>query len=127
MIDPARLHVRRAGPENGRGRFVLYWMQQAQRVRANPALAEAIRLADERDLPVVVVFALDPCYPDANLRHFAFMLEGLAETAQALKERGIGFVLRVGSPLEVVPALAHAARLLVCDRGYLRHQRRWRA
>lgn len=126
MTHPARVHIRRDGPENSAGRFVLYWMQQAQRARANPALEEAVRLADERGLPVVVGFGLDEHYPDANLRHFAFMLEGLAETARELEERGIGFVLRRGRPPEVALDLARDARILVCDRGYLRHQRQWR-
>jgi deoxyribodipyrimidine photo-lyase len=126
MTRPARVHIRRGGPENTAGRFVLYWMQQAQRARANPALEEAVRLADGRGLPVVVAFGLDEHYPDANLRHFAFMLEGLAETARSLAERGIGFVLRRGCPPDVALELARSARILVCDRGYLRHQRQWR-
>lgn len=126
MTHPARIHVRRAGPENTAGRFVLYWMQQAQRARANPALEEAVRLANERGLPVLVAFGLDERYPDANLRHFTFMLEGLAETVRRLEQRGIGFVLRRGSPPDVALEFASKAHILVCDRGYLRHQRRWR-
>lgn len=126
MIHPARIHLRRSGAENSAGHCVLYWMQQAQRAEANPALAEAVRLADERGLPVIVVFGLDERYPDANLRHFAFLLEGLAETARRLEERGIGFVLRRGRPPEVALDLARQARILICDRGYLRHQRQWR-
>ena len=125
MIDPARIHSLRAGPP-GPGRFVLYWMQQAQRAWANPALEHALARANALDLPLVAVFCLDPDYPEANARHFAFLLEGLAETAADLERRGIRFLLRRGDPPTLIPSLAAEAAALVCDRGYLRHQRQWR-
>ena len=108
------------------GRYVLYWMQASQRAEFNPALEYAIRRADESNLGVVVAFGMMAGYPDANARHFAFMLEGLAEVADSLRRRGIRFVLRSGRPDEVALALAGDAALVVCDRGYLRHQRLWR-
>jgi deoxyribodipyrimidine photo-lyase len=108
------------------GRYVLYWMQASQRAEFNPALEYAIRRADEINLGVVVGFGLMAGYPDANARHFAFMLEGLAEVADSLRRRGIKFVVRTGRPDEVALALAGDAALVVCDRGYLRHQRQWR-
>lgn len=111
----------------GRGRFVLYWMQQSQRAEDNPALEYAAAEANRLELPLVAAFGLTDDYPEANLRHYAFLLEGLAETAGALKRRGIAFVLRRGSPPEVALALGREAALLVCDRGYLRHQRAWRS
>jgi deoxyribodipyrimidine photo-lyase len=110
----------------GDGRYVLYWMQASQRAGFNPALEYAIRRADAINLGVVVAFGLMAGYPYANARHFAFMLEGLAEVAHSLRPRGIRFVLRAGRPDEVALALAGDAALVVCDRGYLRHQRQWR-
>ena len=65
-------------------------------------------------------------YPDANARHFAFMLEGLAEVEAGLRRRGIRLAVRAGRPDEVALALAGDAAMVVCDRGYLRHQRQWR-
>ena len=125
MVRPERLHHWRTGPE-GRGRYVLYWMQQAQRARGNPALTQAIHRANTLGLPVVVAFGLTADYPGANARHFSFMLEGLAGVAAHLEARGAAFVPRFGDPAEVALALAGDAALLVCDRGYLRHQRAWR-
>jgi deoxyribodipyrimidine photo-lyase len=101
-------------------------MQQSQRAGWNPALEYAVARANELSLPLVVGFGLDGSYPDANRRHFAFMLEGLAETARELRNRGIAFVARRGSPPGVAADLGADAALVVCDRGYLRHQRRWR-
>ena len=110
-----------------RGRYVLYWMQQSQRASFNPALEYAIEVANREDLPVLVAFGLMDHYPEANLRHYGFMLEGLREVAATLAERGIGFVVRRGAPNQVALALAADAALVVCDRGYLRHQKAWRA
>jgi deoxyribodipyrimidine photo-lyase len=125
MIDDTRVR-RRDGREIGAGRYVLYWMQRAQRVCFNHALEYAIAVANERDLPVIVGFGLVDDYPEANERHYAFMLEGLREVEDALAARGIAFVLRHGAPDRVMPPLAVEAALLVCERGYLRPERAWR-
>ena len=126
MIDTARIQCLNNEPVNKAGRYVLYWMQQSQRAHHNPALDHAVSEANRLDVPMIVVFGLDADYPDANRRHFAFLLEGLAETSKSLSERNIKLLLKPGSPPDVVGALADDAALIVCDRGYLRHQRQWR-
>ena len=108
------------------GRYVLYWMQQSQRAQMNHALEAAVHEANARGQGVVVGFGLTDAYPEANLRHYRFMLEGLKETAETLEQRGIPMTVRLGSPPEVALELGREASLLVCDRGYLRHQRLWR-
>ncbi len=126
MLHQERIQSLNDSEARSKSRYVLYWMQQAQRVRTNHALAHAIELANERGLPVVVGFGLMDDYPEANLRHYAFMLEGLAEVARELEQRRIRFVIRHGSPDRVALDLAEDAAIVVCDRGYLRHQRDWR-
>ena len=108
------------------GRYVLYWMQQSQRAEYNHALNVAIREANRAGLPLVVAFGLTDAYPEANRRHFQFMLEGLQDVETALRKRGISFVVRLGNPPDVALNLGHAAALIVCDVGYTRHQRAWR-
>ena len=124
MIHPARIQQIDARPP-GRGKYVLYWMQQAQRAEFNHALEYAVAQANILHLPVLTVFALT-AFPEANRRHYQFMLEGLRETQHRLAVRGIGFSLRFGPPEKVVPELARDAALLVGDVGYLRIQRQWR-
>jgi deoxyribodipyrimidine photo-lyase len=109
-----------------RARYVLYWMQQSARAECNHALEHAVQEANERKLPLVACFGLMERYPDANLRHYRFLLEGLAHTRSALERRGIALRVRRGSPEAVALALAEGAALVVCDRGYLRQQRSWR-
>jgi len=125
VIQPERIRVLNHGSEP-KGNYVLYWMQASQRARQNHALEHAIKQANNASLPVVVLFCLADDYPEATLRHYAFMLEGLQETVTTLHDRGIEFVMLRGSPLTIVPRLARQASMVVTDRGYLRHQRRWR-
>ena len=126
MIEAERIRVLSDAPERGGG-HVLYWMQASQREPVNPALEYAVRTGRRLGLPVVVAFGLTAGYPEANARHYAFMLEGLAETRERIERRGMRFVIRLGEPDAVALELARHAAHVVCDRGYLRHQVAWRA
>ena len=108
------------------GDYVLYWMQSSQRAEYNHALEYAVQRANELGQRLLVVFGLMDDYPEANLRHYAFMLEGLADVEKALGERGIKFVVRKGSLDDVALEAGENASLIVTDRGYMRPQRRWR-
>lgn len=125
-MNPERIQPLNDKEPDDRGSYVLYWMQQSQRAVFNHALEYAARIANDRGQGLVVGFGLMADYPEANARHFAFMLDGLADVGEALRERGIKFVMRKGSPDEVALDLARQASVIVCDRGYLRHQRAWR-
>ncbi|MFO7713824.1 deoxyribodipyrimidine photo-lyase [Desulfosarcina sp.] len=124
-IDSTRIQVLNTADIRD-GAYVLYWMQQSQRVEYNHALEYAVQQANRLERMLLVVFGLMDDYPEANLRHYTFMLEGLKETAAALALRGIKMVLQLGHPAEIALALGGRAAVIVCDRGYLRHQRAWR-
>lgn len=75
----------------------------------------------------MVFLAPVPFYPHANIRHYAFLQQGIAGIARRLHERGIGFVLRrypdhhlVKFCEEVRPAL------VIGDENPLREPRKWR-
>jgi deoxyribodipyrimidine photo-lyase len=126
-IDAARIHTLNRKPVRRAGRFVLYWMQQSQRAEWNHALEYTIERANELGLPPAAVFGLTDRYPEANERHCAFMLEGLDETLEALRARGLAAAIGRGDPAEVALRIGAHAALIVCDTGYLRHQAAWRA
>lgn len=109
-----------------RGAYVLHWMQASQRADLNHALEYAIVRADALHVPLIVYFGLTEDFPEANARHYRFMLEGLNEVQSSLKDRGIGRVIRRESPEKGAAALAREACLVIVDRGYLRIQRAWR-
>ena len=93
MIQP-RVRVRRSGWPDPDGTCVVYWMQRSQRGVDNPALDVAVEAANVLGKPVVAYFAPVPNYPNANLRHYRFLAEGIPDIAAALEKRNVGFVLR---------------------------------
>jgi len=109
------------------GAYVLYWMQASQRTEYNHALEYAVRTADDLSLPLCVCFVWTPRYPEANLRHYTFMAEGFGETAAALGNRGIGWVLRCGDPAKEVQRLSQSAACVVTDRSYVAPPKAWRS
>ena len=106
--------------------YVLYWMQASQRTEYNHALEYAISKGNELRQPVIVFLGITDHFPEANERHYAFMLEGLREVKQSLEKRGIQMVILHQSPERGAVQLAKKASLVVVDRGYLRIQRQWR-
>ena len=121
LVEPERIRTLNDAPVRS-GRYVMYWMQSSHRTTDNPALRYAIERADRATLPLVVYFGLDQSYPEANLRHFRFMVEGLTDVDRSLESLGIRFILRTESPQEGACALARDAALVVVDRGYTRPQ-----
>ena len=110
-----------------RGKRVLYWMQASQRAEGNHALEYAAMAANELGKPLHVFFGVSDGYPEANERHYAFMIEGLREVRRSLDRRGIDMVIQHRAPDEGAAELARDACLTVVDRGYTRIQREWRA
>ncbi len=125
MREPAEAEALNAKPVRA-GRYVLYWMQAAQRACLNPALEHAIRRANELHVAPLVAFCLVPDYPEATERHYRFMLEGLTGVGAGLHARGLAFTVRRGAPELAIAELAAEARLVVADVGYTHVQRLWR-
>jgi len=122
-----RVSVRRQGRPDPEGKCVVYWMQRAQRAVDNPALDAAIEAANALGKPVVVFFGLVPFYPNANLRHYIFLAQGIPDLAQRLRRRGAGFVLR-RYPAHQLARFCEEVRpsLVIGDENPLREPERWR-
>ncbi len=125
MIQKERVRALNPKPVS-KGTYVLYWMQASQRAEYNQALEYAILKANELHQPLIVFFGITDHFPEANERHYTFMLEGLRETQRSLRERTIQMVIRHESPEKGAIRMAKKASLVVVDRGYLRIQRQWR-
>ncbi|MBA3451008.1 MAG: deoxyribodipyrimidine photo-lyase [Chloroflexia bacterium] len=126
--DDPWIEILRHGPPRDHGRCVLLWVQHAKRATMNRAANVAVAIADHLDLPVVALFVLVPDYPAATLRSYKFMAEGLQELPEAFTKRGVGWTLRIGSPVDIVTDTAAelAAAVLVTDQDPLRTGRGWR-
>jgi deoxyribodipyrimidine photo-lyase len=127
LANQPRVVVRRGGALRKNARCVVYWMQRAMRIVDNPALDVAIEVGNLLGLPVVVFFSVIPNYPNANLRHYHFMAQGLRDVAEDAAGRGVGFVLRrhPDNSLEAFLEEVDAA-LLIGDENPCREPERWR-
>jgi deoxyribodipyrimidine photo-lyase len=123
--DP-RVLVRRGGALRKDARCVVYWMQRAVRVRDNSALNLAIEAANILGLPPVICFVVIPNYPNANLRHYHFLQQGLRDAAEDAAEREIAFVVRrAPDTLEAFLEEVRAA-MVIGDENPCREPERWR-
>lgn len=125
MMNSKRITILQDGYFNQQNK-VIYWMQGAQRVEDNHALIRAIDYANHNNLQMEVVFNLVPNYPEANERHYTFMLEGINEVIVSLKKRNISFKLLIGDVIENILKEALNAQALIMDQAYLNVPRLWR-
>ena len=100
-------------------------MQSSQRTENNLALSYAIETANNLGLPIVVYFGLTTGFPEANCRHYWFMLEGLKEVYTTLQNLGVRFVIKQDSPPHGLMELCKKASEIIVDRGYLRLTKEW--
>ena len=124
--DP-RVTVRREGAPTLDGECVVYWMQRAQRGVDNHAVDLAVKIANLLRLPLVVYFAAISNFPHANLRHYAFLNEGLPDIEADLAARNISFIMRRAPHHSHERFLADVrAALLIGDENAMREPERWR-
>ncbi len=123
-----RIRILRPGDPDPDGRCVVYWMQRAQRGLDNLALNHAIKLGNELKLPVLAVFGLTADYPEAERRHYRFLVEGLPDAKGDMEARGVPLVVRIGRPDAVAVKVAAEARaaIVVGDENPVRVGQFWR-
>ena len=126
MIDKKRLYLYNTIKEQPG--CVIYWMQRDQRAQDNWALLYAQEKAIADHQPLVVVFCLVPEFSGATIRHYGFMIKGLAVTAFELAKFNIPFYLLNGFPQETLPVFLNKmkAGLLVSDFNPLHTPMDWK-
>ena len=123
-----RVTVRRGGAPDPKGKCVVYWMQRAQRGTDNHAVNLAVEIANELALPLVVYFAGISNFPHANLRHYVFLNQGLADIEEDLAARNITFVMRRAPHESHEKLLADVqAAMVIGDENPMRAPESWRA
>ncbi len=114
-----RVHKLNDAPFRAKADYVLYWSQMNRRASSNHALDYAIALGNELKLPVLFYEGLGCTYPYANDRLHAFILQGVPDTAKAVRKRGVGYVFyprkRRADRNDIVYELTARAAALVTD------------
>ncbi len=120
-VFPLNQYTAAAGP-------VLYVMAREQRVKDNWALIAALERANERKVPMIVLFALAPMFNHGSARHNDWMVASLQEVATDLAALQIPFFMMMGDWVEVVTSFVrnHAVGEVVCDFNPLEPVRTWR-
>ena len=106
--------------------YLLYWLQNSQRVSDNKALSLAGKLANRLNKPLVVAFLFMPDFPGSNFRHFNFMYEGIRETLEELQAAGAGVQVEIGKRNEFFKGISERASLILTDQGFLQEPKNWR-
>lgn len=125
MIEPERIKELNSNKKISED-FVVYWMQQSQRTVYNHALEYAIQKANEENKPLLVYFGITDEFPEANRRHYQFMIQGLTDVYHNLTQKNIQCIVRIQHPVDGICDLADDASFVIVDRGYLHIQKEWR-
>ncbi|MEA2070680.1 MAG: deoxyribodipyrimidine photo-lyase [Asgard group archaeon] len=126
MVQKERIQKLNKQEINRKGSFIIYWMQASQRTEYNHALNYAIEKANKNNKALIVFFGLTGQFPEANERHYTFMLEGLQEVEKKLQKQNIKFIVKKGEPNKELVKIAAEAAVIIVDRGYLRIEKQWR-
>lgn len=107
---------------------VAYWMSRDQRVADNWALLYAQELAKKQNTSLIVLFSLAPTFLDATLRQYDFMIKGLQEVEETLKNYHISFYLYLGTPTETIPKAISDLQIgtVITDFSPLKVSRTWK-
>jgi deoxyribodipyrimidine photo-lyase len=118
-VPADRLRVLNARDPRPDGEFVLYWMIAARRVQANFALQRAAELAIALGRPLVVFEPLRVDYRWASDRLHRFVIDGMADQAEALARRPVTYLPHVerapGEGRRLFDGLAARAAAIVTD------------
>lgn len=125
-IDQRRVQQLQTG-EPGQGP-VLYVMAREQRVGDNAALVYAMEQANERGVPLLVLFALGPMFQNGSARHNEWMVASLREVSENLAKKSIPFFFAMGEWSTVVADFVkqQAVGEVVLDFNPLEPVRSWR-
>src|SRR3954468_6756839 len=127
IAETPRVQIRRGGAPASGAKCVVYWMHGGERGVDNPALDCAIEVANELGLPLVAFFSAISNFPRANLRHYAFLNQGLHDAEQDLAARGVPLIVRRPPDNKLEQFLEEVgAGIVIGDENPLRDPERWR-
>ena len=91
MIDVRRIDANNK-PLNLDGTHIVYWMTSARRTRWNHALEHAIGLANEHNVPLIVVECLALGHRWANDRIHTFVLQGMIDNRKLFESSPVTYI-----------------------------------
>lgn len=125
-FNPERIRILSKGKKSEG--FVIYWMSRDQRVNDNWALLFAAEKAKQSASEFIVIFTLTDNFQGATRRHYDFMLKGLMEVENNLRNLNIPFKILFGDPVEALTNLIKSEKFscLITDFDPLKVKREWK-
>lgn len=117
MVENERIRILGTDHINNKGKYIVYFVQTAPRVKYNQALNFATEQANVLNLPLVCYFELSINFPSVNNRNITFLLQGLSDFEKNLKNLGIKLV--IGNSDNTNKILSNSNQVIT-DRGYLK-------
>ncbi|MEI7704457.1 MAG: deoxyribodipyrimidine photolyase [Deltaproteobacteria bacterium] len=118
-VPPERIRAANESPVRRDGAYVLFWATASRRTSWSFPLDRAVEWSRELKRPVLVLEALRAGYPHASDRIHGFVLPGMADSARAFADAGIGYHPYVeptpGAGRGLLAALAARACVVVTD------------
>ena len=90
-VPAERLRIANAAPVRRDGEYVLVWTTAFRRTSFSFTLDRAVEWSRDLARPVLVLEGLRTGYPHASDRLHAFVLQGMADSARAYADAGIGY------------------------------------
>ena len=121
MSSVPPLRIRRANDQevHASGVYVLYWMVASRRTTWNFSLQRAVEWARDLRKPLLVLEPLRCGYRWASDRLHAFVIQGMVDTARALRQTNVPYYPYLepepGAGKELLPALAKNACVVISD------------
>ncbi len=125
-LDPKEVKLHNDNKLKPKNDYILYWMQQSQRIKDNKALVVSALLAQNLNLPLVIGFVFIPEFPEGNHRHFSFMYDGIEQIKKQLEDTAIDLKIKIGDPVDKVKTMAAKSACVITDSGYLKPAQNWR-
>lgn len=126
MVKESRYHALNKVPYKEGS--VLYWMNRDMRLEDNWALLRAQEVALEKQVPLLVVYNLDPHFLGGTRRQYDFKVSLLKELVVQAERLNISFSIVVGKDTEkeIVSFIdTEKVGYLITDFSPLRVQRQW--
>jgi deoxyribodipyrimidine photo-lyase len=118
-VPAGRIRVANEAPVRPEGSYVLVWTTASRRTSGSFTLDRAVEWSRELSRPILVLEALRAGYPHASDRLHAFALQGMADSARAYADAGIGHHPYVepapGAGSGLLAALAARACVVLAD------------
>lgn len=95
--------------------YVLYWMQNALRVEANPALEVACLIAQKLNKPLLIFHDI---MVEGTARQMAFVLQGALDVQKRCEEKNLSYCValsRPNEPIDNISKIAASAAVVITE------------